>query len=53
MTSIRLIDARLCDDCSCIFDEEETLTCPRCTSTQSLRVDRFIQPIEKNLPKAE
>lgn len=47
MNSIRLVDARLCDDCSCIFDEEQTQECPRCCSGQSLRVDIFLKPIKE------
>lgn len=50
---IRLIDARICSDCDTIFNEEETLECPVCTSRQSIKVKDLIEPLENNLQRCE
>lgn len=43
---IRLVDARLCSDCDNIFDEEITLFCPRCASSQSIHLKQLVPPVE-------
>ena len=39
---MRLIDAKLCSDCDCVYDEEIEKVCPTCTSKQGLRLEPIL-----------
>lgn len=50
-TQIRLVDAKLCSDCDTIFDEEQTRSCPKCTSEQSLKLSSIIPAFETKITR--